>query len=170
MESTSVFIGSFILIFGIVWYVIRQREKQREKRFREFIQWRENRKKEHEEVAQRMQDYFKEAEEREQSEMIKKVYDNKGRQLGYVEPQKSKDRVIPSVPASDRINLDDSYMYQQQPFVANDYYKPYENNSSGFDQGFGGGDFSGGGSGGTWDDSSSSSDTYDSGVASEPNV
>jgi len=162
MENTLIFIGSFIITFWIVWFVIRQREKQREKRFREYTQWIGNRKKEHEEVAKKMRDYFKEEDNhfRDSTQYALKAHQ-------YQNTNKENKRNIPSVPASDRINLDDSYMYQQQPFVATDDYKPFENHSSGFDHGFGGGDFSGGGSGGSWNDSHSSS--YDSRSSSDTN-
>lgn len=146
MESTLIFIGSFILTFYVVWFVIKQREKQRKKRFREFMEDRKQRKENHKnQIDEHYRDSLR--------------YGLKSNQ----QFSNQKRREIPNVPASDRMNLDDSYMYQQQPFVANDDYKPFENHSSGFDHGFGGGGFSGGGAGGSWDDSPS----YDSGSSSD---
>lgn len=154
MESALIFIGSFIITFYIVWFLIKQREKQREKRFREFMNDRKNRK------------LIEEIE----NQSLKKNWEHYGRDKN----KTSSDRNIPNVSASDRINLNndtiDSYLYAQEPYVASNDYHTANNHTSSFTDGFGGGDFSGGGSGGSWDDSASSSDTYDSGVTSEPNV
>lgn len=147
MEILEIALVFFLIVFWFVWFLISRKRKAYEKRFHELMEERKERRKNH-----------------------KKLIDEHHRdslQYGLKSNQKfnnQKRREIPNVPASDRINLDDSYMYQQQPFVANDDYKPSESHSSGFDHGFGGGGFSGGGSGGSWDDSASS---YDSGSSSD---